>query len=138
MLVAYSGGYLAAAWSVHYLGIDERVRGEVLLDALYGETGKFARWIEERRSGFFFSAYSGSSRDENVSLQWRLSDRHIEFLTQLPPQLSDGDVAFLATGAEVTHRDFVSHAWVAYPLKAVLRRISGFARGRSPSGRPVN
>jgi hypothetical protein len=135
VLVAYSGGYLPAAWSVYYFGADERVRGVVLLDALYGETDKFADWIEERRSGFFLSAYSSSARDENLSLQRLLSDRHIGFLNQLPSRLSDGNVVFLATAAEVTHGDFLSQAWAPDPLRAVLAKIKGFSRAPFRSGR---
>jgi hypothetical protein len=84
------------------------VRGVLLFDALYGETDKFADWIKEQRSGFFVSAYTRSSRDENLSLQQRLTLHHIDFRTELPPRLSDGNVTFLATGAEVTHGDFIS------------------------------
>jgi hypothetical protein len=137
VLVAYSGGYLPAAWSIYHLGVDERVRGLVLLDALYGETDKFADWIEERRSGFFFSAYSSSSRDENISLQQRLRAHHVDYSVQLPLRWSDDSVAFLATGDEVTHGGFLSQAWIADPLKTVLAKIPGFARARPAPGLPA-
>ena len=48
ILVAYSGGYLPAAFALAQGGAGERVRGVVLLDALYGEEDKFADWIERR------------------------------------------------------------------------------------------
>ena len=35
VIVAYSGGYLPAVWSVYVGGANERVRGMILLDALY-------------------------------------------------------------------------------------------------------
>jgi hypothetical protein len=137
VLVAYSGGYLPAAWSIYHLAAAKRVRGVLLFDALYGETEKFADWIKEQRSGFFVSAYTRSSRDENLSLQQRLTLHHIDFRTELPPRLSDGNVTFLASSAEVTHGDFISRAWVSDPLKVTLQRIPGFARARSASGRPM-
>ena len=63
ILVAYSGGYLPAAYSLAYGGAGDRIRGVVLLDALYGEPDKFARWIEsETGRAFFVSAFSGSSK----------------------------------------------------------------------------
>src|SRR5262249_41353217 len=50
VIVAYSGGYLAAAWSVHHGGIGQRLRGVVLLDGLYGELDKFTNWIANDES----------------------------------------------------------------------------------------
>src|SRR5262249_20300354 len=47
IIVAYSGGYLPAAYSLAVGGAGERVRGVVLLDALYGEVDKFAAWVEQ-------------------------------------------------------------------------------------------
>ena len=73
IVVAYSGGYMPAAYSLVEGGAGDRVRGVVLLDALYGEGDKFARWIEAARGGaFFVSAYSASTRDQNAALRARL------------------------------------------------------------------
>ena len=66
VIVAYSGGYYPAAWVLRHGGLGDRLRGVILLDALYGELDKFADWIERHGAAFFFSAYSRSSRDENV------------------------------------------------------------------------
>ncbi len=46
IVVAYSGGYLPAAYSLTVGGDAGRVSGVVLLDALYGERDKFVSWIE--------------------------------------------------------------------------------------------
>ncbi len=63
VIVAYSGGYLPAAYSLAVGGDQGRVRGLVLLDALYGERDKFVSWAEgPGRSAFFVSAYSTSSQ----------------------------------------------------------------------------
>ena len=48
IIVAYSGGYAPAAWAAHHGGIGDRLRGIILLDALYAEMDKFADWIEHR------------------------------------------------------------------------------------------
>ncbi|MEY9600965.1 hypothetical protein ABIF74_005657 [Bradyrhizobium japonicum] len=58
VIVGYSGGFLPTAWSLEVGGISDRVRGVVLLDAVYGEMDKFASWIESHRSGFFVSSYT--------------------------------------------------------------------------------
>ena len=66
IIVAYSGGYLPAAFALAQGGASERVRGVVLLDALYGEEDKFVDWIERAHNrAFFISAYSKSSHEEN-------------------------------------------------------------------------
>ena len=50
-----------------------RVRGVVLLDALYGERDKFVSWVEgPGRNAFFVSAYSASSKEGNDAIRARL------------------------------------------------------------------
>src|SRR5262245_39818120 len=66
LLVSYSGGYLATAWCVYHGGANNRVRGVVLLDSLYGELDKFENWITTNRNAFFVSAYLGSTRARNL------------------------------------------------------------------------
>ena len=135
LIVAYSGGYAPAAWAIHNGGAGDRVRGVILLDALYAEMDKFADWIAQRESAFFFSAYSRSAREENLALQRLLTERSIDFSTTLPSTLAPGGVTFFPTGEDVVHNDFVSQAWVRDPLKAVLGKIAGYPRrpaGTSP------
>jgi len=130
VLVAYSGGYQPAAYVLEVGGTAGRVRGVVLLDALYAEEDKFAVWIEKYRQGaFFLSAYSNSSRGSNAALKRLLSAQGVAFQEGLPPQLTSGAVAFLSAG-DLSHNDFVTHAWVRDPLKAVLARIIGYSRTR--------
>ncbi len=62
VIVAYSGGYLATAWSVHHGGLGKRLRGVVLFDALYGELDMFADWITRQKSAFFVSTYAAPRR----------------------------------------------------------------------------
>src|SRR5262249_25269603 len=57
VIVGYSGGFLPTAWSLEVGGISDRVRGVILLDAIYGELDKFASWIENHRNGLLVSAY---------------------------------------------------------------------------------
>ncbi|HET6926300.1 MAG TPA: alpha/beta hydrolase [Hyphomicrobiaceae bacterium] len=135
ILVAYSGGYAPAAWAVHHGGIGDRLRGVILLDALYAELDKFAAWIERRHSAFFFSAYSRSARDENAALQQLLAGRGIDFLSALPQRLGPGRIVFLATPEEVLHGEFVNRAWVDDPLRDVLARIPGYPRTPPPKAR---
>lgn len=128
VFVAYSGGYLAAAACASHGGLNKRLRGVVLLDALYGEVGKFASWIENDPSAFFVSAYLGSTRDKNAELAEILTARDIGYATALDRPLHQGDVAILAGADEVSHRSFVTKAWVEHPIEDLLRRLPGYRR----------
>jgi hypothetical protein len=128
IFVAYSGGYLAAASCAIKGGLNKRLRGVVLLDALYGELGKFASWIENDRSAFFVSAYLGSTREKNSELAEILTAREIDYTTELDRPLHQGDIALLSGGEHVTHRSFVTEAWVDNPIEDLLRRLPGYRR----------
>jgi hypothetical protein len=124
VIVAYSGGYLPAAFSLAHGGARDRVKGVVLLDALYGEPDKFARWIEQERDrAFFVSAYSQSSKSENAAMRARLERDGVPTVSGVPQTLGPGVVAFVDAG-NVAHEDFVSYAWTSDPLTDVLARVS--------------
>jgi hypothetical protein len=127
VLVAYSGGYLPAAFALDVGAANGRLAGVILFDALYGEQDKFADWISHRGQAFFFSAYSKSSRDQNLELQRMLSERGIPFEMGLSSHIPHASVTFLDVGDDVEHNDFVTHAWTSDPLKEVLTKI-GYAR----------
>ena len=129
VLVAYSGGYNGSAYALQRGGADGRIHGVALFDALYGETEKFEDWIERRGPAFFFSAYSDSSQVENLALQRSLKQKHqrIRLIARPPARLriARGSITFLAAGTDVQHKDFMTAAWAANPLTAVLAGIDG-------------
>jgi len=123
VIVAYSGGYLPAAYSLAVGGDTGRVRGLVLLDALYGERDKFVRWAEgPGRNAFFVSAYSTSSREGNEAVRAELSAAGVQTVSGLPAELNPGVVAFIDAGS-VDHNDFVTSAWGGEPLRDIFSRI---------------
>jgi len=128
ILVAYSGGYQAAAWSAARGGLMNRVRGVILLDALYGELDKFASWISRDRSAFFVSTYLGSTEAKNAKLEQVLAAHQVAFRTELAPRLAPGSVTIFPGGEDVKHRDLVTHAWVEYPVADLLRRLRIYRR----------
>jgi pimeloyl-ACP methyl ester carboxylesterase len=128
MLVAYSGGYLATAWCVHHGGANNRVRGVVLLDALYGELDKFENWVTTNRNTFFVSAYLGSTRARNLELQRILSDRKLPVMTALDEKLRPGSVIILPGGAGDNHTDFANSAWGSNPVTDLLNRLPEYRR----------
>ena len=123
ILVAYSGGYLPAAFALAQGGASERVRGVVLLDALYGEEDKFIEWIERAHNrAFFVSAYSRSSHEQNEALRSRLAAAGIGVQDGMPASLGPGVVAFVDAG-DADHNGFVNSAWTSDPLRDVLARV---------------
>ncbi|SFJ86472.1 alpha/beta hydrolase [Bradyrhizobium sp. cf659] len=124
VIVGYSGGFLPTAWSLEVGGISERVRGVVLLDAVYGEMDKFASWIESHRSGFFVSSYTRYTARRDRELMSMLRQKGISVSEDMDGPLRPGSVVFVETGDGITHRDYVNRAWTQHPLKDVLVKMS--------------
>ncbi|MDH2341583.1 alpha/beta hydrolase [Bradyrhizobium sp. SSUT77] len=124
VIVGYSGGFLPTAWSLEVGGISDRVRGVVLLDAVYGEMDKFASWIESHRSGFFVSSYTRYTARRDRELMSTLRQKGITVSEDMDGPLRPGSVVFVETGDGITHRDYVNRAWTRDPLKDVLVKMS--------------
>ena len=125
VIVAYSGGYLPAAYSLAVGGDQSRVRGLVLLDALYGERDKFVNWAEgPGRSAFFVSAYSTSSREGNDAVRSELEAAGVPTVSGLPGALTPGVAAFVDAGS-VDHNDFVTSAWGGAPYATSSPGLAG-------------
>ena len=128
VIAAYSGGYHPLAFVLSVGGATERIRGALLLDALYGDHDKYLDWLGRKPEAFFVSTYGALVKAQNAEFQKQLTDRSIGFTTDFPPHLVPGINAFLDAGAEVKHNDFVTQAWSADPLKVLLSRVPGYAR----------
>ena len=124
ILVGYSGGFLPTAWSLDVGGLGNRVRGVILLDAVYGELDKFASWIEHNRSGFFVSSYTHYTKRHDDELMRMLREKGIAVSEDMDAPLRPGSVVFVETAEGVTHRDYVTHAWTDDPLKEVLVKMA--------------
>ncbi|MBR0929662.1 alpha/beta hydrolase [Bradyrhizobium diazoefficiens] len=124
VIVGYSGGFLPTAWSLEVGGISDRVRGVVLLDAVYGEMDKFASWIESHRSGFFVSAYTRGTARRDRELMSTLRQKGISVAEDMDEPLRPGSVVFVETADGITHRDYVTRAWTRDPLKDVLVKMA--------------
>jgi hypothetical protein len=137
VMVAYSGGYLPAVWSVYAGGAQNRVRGMILLDALFAESDKIAAWLAARPPAFFVSAYTRVAHEENDALQKMLLEQKVKFQQSLPPRLTDGSIVFIGNGDDVVHNDFVTKAWIGDPVKTLLARVPGFSRTSPPKPVPA-
>ncbi len=133
VLVAYSGGYLSAAYALERGGAAHRVKGVILMDALYGDEEKIAAWASARRRlGFLLSAYTESTQEWNASLQGMLTKRRIPFGTVLPRDLTAGTMAFVSCGSWEMHGDFMTKAWGPEPLAQALAMIPGYPQKPPP------
>jgi hypothetical protein len=153
VLVAYSGGYLPAAFSLLHGEADDRVQGVVLLDALYGEVDKFRGWMARQPDGFFVSTHTDFTAGVNQALQKQMRDENAAYTTALPRRIEPGTVSFVSVPLKFTprkpekegepltaeqkaadqrdrdkaaldlHMDFVTHAFAADPLRLILARV---------------
>jgi hypothetical protein len=128
VLVAYSGGFGPTLSVLDRGGVKSRVRGIVLLDALYSGTSQFANWIANDRSTFFVSSYTPHTQRLNAELAQLIRERSIPYGSELKHRQLAGSVTFLPTGS-ISHRDFVNRAWVESPLKDILVRLDEYNPG---------
>jgi hypothetical protein len=135
VIVGYSGGFLPTAWSLEVGGIGDRVRGVILLDAIYGELDKFANWIETHRNGFFVSSYTHYTASRNRELMHMLREKGIASSEDMNRPLRPGSVFFTETGSGITHRDYVTQAWTRNPIEQVLVKMAAPSM-RVASGAP--
>jgi hypothetical protein len=124
IIVGYSGGFVPTAWSLEVGGLGNRVRGVVLLDAVYGELDKFASWVANNRSGFFVSAYTRYTQRHDQELMQMLRDKGIAVSDDMDGPLRPGSVVFVKTPDGVRHRDYVTHAWTDKPVRDVLVKMA--------------
>jgi hypothetical protein len=128
VVVAYSGGYLPAAWCLSAGGLGSRLRGVVLLDALYGELETFASWIANSSTGFLVSAFTSSTRGNHSQLARMLAARNVAVASDLEHALRSGGTTLLSASPAVRHRDFVTYAWAERPISDLLGRLREYAR----------
>lgn len=130
ILVSYSGGYRAAAYAITRGDTQNRVKGVVLLDSLYGEMDKFESWVLADRKRFFVSTYLGSTKARNLELMKTLKERGVPVRSALDRKLSPGTVVFIPGGNEENHRDIVQDGWIPNPITDILNRLRDFRVGR--------
>jgi hypothetical protein len=123
VLVSYSGGFGPTLSVLARGGAEQRIRGLVLLDSLYAGIDQFADWIAGHRSTFFVSSYTPHTAHHNADLEHALAERAVPYASSLRRDHLPGMVAFLPTG-DISHRDFVNHAWADYPVEDILLRMS--------------
>ncbi len=122
VIVSYSGGFGPTLSVLDRGGVRSRVRGLILLDSLYAGIDKFADWIAQNRSTFFVSSYTPHTAHHNADLERLLRERSVPYSAELRRDHLQGMVTFLPAG-DVSHRNFVTHAWSDNPIKDILVRM---------------
>jgi len=134
VIIGYSGGFVPTAYSLDVGGVGNRIRGVVLLDAVYGELDKFASWIENHRNGFFVSSYTHYTKPRNRELMSTLRGKGIVVSEDMDAPLRPGRVVFVETGDGITHRDYVTRAWTRKPIEEVLVKMATSSTRIAASG----
>jgi hypothetical protein len=60
-----------------------------------------------------------------------LAGHDVTFSRELKPDLGRGGAAFVS--ADVPHRDYVTHAWVDYPIKDIVSRLGDYQLPTAPN-----
>ena len=123
VLVSYSGGFGPTLSVLARGGAQSRIRGLVLLNSLYAGIDQFADWIADNRSTFFVSSYTPHTAHHNADLEHALAERSVPYGSELRRNHLQGMVTFLPTG-DISHRDFVTHAWTDNPVEDILLRMT--------------
>ncbi len=123
VLVSYSGGFGPTLSVLARGGAQERIRGLVLLNSLYAGIDQFADWIADHRQTFFVSSYTPHTAHHNADLRQALAERSVPYGSELRRNHLQGMVTFLPAG-DVSHRDFVTHAWTDNPVADILLRMN--------------
>ncbi len=118
ILAAYSGGYRATAYSLDRGGVAKRIKGIVLLDALYGEEERLAAWMEKDR-GFAVVLGGPSTNEGHMALERRLRSAGRTIKSEIPPALAPGELIFKMT--VTSHNRLPLLGPPKWPMAAVLK-----------------
>lgn len=122
IVAAFSGGYRTAALSLERGGVERRVHGVCLIDAIYGEVERLGAWLAgPGRRDFFLCLYGESSREGTEALADALGKDDIAVVRAYPKRLSPG-IVYLAW-VETPHDLIPCDGPPKAPITDLLRRL---------------
>ncbi len=127
ILAAFSGGYRAVAYTLDRgfasgRELDGRIKGVILLDALFGELEKFQHWLQRpTRQGFFINLHTTATRTESMQLEQRLRNPHSPWHTTLTKQIKPKQIYSLPVTTE--HMEIPLAGPPEFPLTTFLQRV---------------
>ena len=123
IIVAYSGGYQAAAAILENGGANDRIAGIVLLDALYGREQTFADLFTNNPRSFLVSTFTEAARIPNENLKSLLQTNNKIIINNVPEKILPGTFSFSFLGPDVDHYTLLEGSWIEKPLTDILRRV---------------
>jgi hypothetical protein len=106
ILSGHSGAYHGISFALMRGEMADAISEVYLFDALYGQTEKYARWID-RYAGKMVNIYtdSGGTKEETETLMedldgWKIPYRALEERTLVPTDLRDNRLVFIHTDLE--------------------------------------
>ncbi|MHC1742664.1 MAG: hypothetical protein AB9873_06480 [Syntrophobacteraceae bacterium] len=135
LLTAFSGGYKAVAYILDRGGVNDRVQGVFLMDALYEDVDKFENWAAGNMNrSFLLSLYTRGSCEENMrELVARLARRGIRAKTGWPQALRKGEIYH--DRVETDHLDIPRHGPPKDPVAHFVKLCAAFERTRAKRDR---
>jgi len=122
VLLGYSGGYKPIAYVLDRGGVNERLDGVLLVDALYGELEKFENWFRQNhRDRFFVSLYTSSTQQYNLKLSQDLQEENLPLKREIPGKIQRGLAYFGHSPAE--HQDVIQVGPPADPIELMLKGV---------------
>jgi hypothetical protein len=120
-LTAFSGGYKSVAYILDRGGVNDRVKGVFLMDALYEDVDKFERWAAGNiKRSFLVSLYTYGSCEENMKdLLNRLAGRGIHAQVGWPRIVSRGNIYY--SRIDTGHMDIPLRGPPGEPLACLLK-----------------
>jgi len=122
IVAAYSGGYRTAAQILAHGGVDARIDGVLLLDAIYGDSGLFAGWLARNgHRAFFHAIHTRSSAEETALFKTRLMERGLSYSTRDDGTAPSG---IRLIEIDTPHGEVPRLGPPAEPIGALLRRLT--------------
>ena len=117
VLTGHSGAYHGISFALMRGGIPDKIREVYLFDALYGQTEKYAYWIDHYK-GKMITVYtdSGGTKDETDSLMDDLRGWGIPYFADHETKLAPGDLLsnrLIFIRSDLGH-DMVMHGRMQY------------------------
>jgi hypothetical protein len=123
LIAAFSGGYKSAAYVLDRGGVDDRILGVVLMDALYEDVDKFQHWIlANSNRAFFMNIYGkGECEANSKMLAAELNRPDLMERPSWPDRIAKGKIYFIRTREE--HLMIPLLGPPHQPLRTVLHSI---------------
>lgn len=111
VLAGHSGAYRVISYILLRGGLTEHVKDVILFDALYGQTEKFAYWIDHSR-GRFVNIYtdSGGTRQESENLMADLDAWKMKYFAAAETLTTENDLKsnhLLFLHSDLEHNDVI-------------------------------